>query len=99
MFRVVVMHDAVAEDTKKLFARHGIPVDFAVARPIPDWNTVLQIDLPSLVIVGPIAAFLAAFAGAAGRDAYERLKAFLRDPRTTRGDLGEMRAHGAEPIG
>jgi hypothetical protein len=98
-FRVVVMHDGVAEDTKKLFARHGIPVDVEVARPFPDWNTVLQIDIPSLVIVGPIAAFLAAFAGAAGRDAYDRLKAFLRDARKTRGDRVVLVSDGAERMG
>jgi hypothetical protein len=99
-FQVFVMHDeAKAANTRAVFARHGIPVRVDMVGAIPDFGTLLQIDLPSLVIVGPIAAFLAAFAGAAGKDAYVRLKAFLQDVRKTRGDRVVLVSDGTDRFG
>lgn len=99
-FQVVVLHDeARAADIRAVFARHGIPVRVDVAGAIPDFDQLLSIDVPSLVIAGPVAAFLSAFAAAAGKDAYARVKAFLKDIRKTRGDRVVMVSDGTERFG
>lgn len=81
-FRVTVLYDEVlAEETRKVFSRYGLPVEVNVTAAMADPNVVLYVNLADLVIIGPVSAFLGAFAGAAGKDAYAHLKRFLSEWR------------------
>jgi hypothetical protein len=82
-FQVSIVHDTVlAEETRKLFARYGLPVSVTVGAADFDFNSFLQV-IATFVIAGPVAAFLGAFASEGGKDAYRRLKEFLHDQRAT----------------
>src|SRR5437016_3530751 len=91
------MHDeARAADLSAVFARHCIPARVDVAGgAIPDFDQLLNVDVPSLVIGGSISAFISLFAA----DAYKRLKDFLWDLRKTRGDRVVLVSDGIERFG
>ena len=96
---VVVMDQSLVADMKSVFDRHRVPVQVHVGHPFPDLGGILQIDIPTLTIWGPITAFLGAFAAAAGKDAYEGLKAFLKDLRKARGDRVVLVSDGKQRLG
>ena len=89
MFRVTVPDPSLAEDLRQLLTREGLSVEVRVGHAAMDPSAILAANIASLVIVGPLAAFLTAFAARAGHrtadDAYERLKVLLRARRGPRG--------------
>lgn len=89
MFRVTVPDPSLAEDLRQLLTREGLSVEVRVGHAAMDPSAILAANIASLVIVGPLAAFVAAFATRAGHrtadDAYDRLKVFLRARRGPRG--------------
>ena len=77
--RLIPEQDERKRGLIEVFARHGLVLDVEDAGyPDMSLDMILMITA-SLLIVGPLRAFLSALATEAGKDAYVPLKAFLRD--------------------
>ena len=84
---MVMRDEQLAARTRELFRRYGLELQVDVyqgAAATPD--AVLFIRFADLVIAGPVAAFLAAIAAAAGKDAYRELKRIISE---LRGEYGQ----------
>jgi len=77
LFEVAIERSASADelaDVRAAFADAGLN---ASVRASIEFKSAESDAIASLLVIGPITAFLSAFAGAAGKDAYHALKTFV----------------------
>lgn len=85
-FDVTLVYGHGIDEVRRTLARHGLSAEVRPSAPFMDPNEVLLKAAATILIVGPLKAFLDAFAAEAGKAAFAGLSDFLRDLRAARGD-------------